>query len=355
VQKTVVDGVAMWSVWQQDRGLYFNAYYVEAPDGNLLIDPLALDDADAAEIEQRGGVAWFAITTRDHERETAAAAVRFGAKIAAGAPDVPSLGVAADRELLDGETICGARVLALEGLKSPGEFALHLRDRGAVVVGDALWGVPAGALSMMDDRKLQDPVAAALSLRALRKMRPRHVLTGDGAPVFERGFEALNACLDARDAHVNVVNLDSLTRHDDRIYPSPFGSRAEEIGFMLGATKLGYWLGVLPPGSAFCPLHWHTREEELFVVWEGHPTLRGPRGDVRLRRGDVVAFPTGPRGAHKLLNETGEPCSVLMISNADPGDVCFYPDSDKLLVDSTGLIVRSSPDLDYFHGEAGEA
>ena len=61
-----------------------------------------------------------------------------------------------------------------------------------------------------------------------------------------------------------------------------------------------------------------------------------------------------PRGAHKLLNETGEPCSVLMLSNADPGDVCFYPDSDKLLVDSTGLIVRSSPDLDYFHGETGE-
>jgi hypothetical protein len=40
-----------------------------------------------------------------------------------------------------------------------------------------------------------------------------------------------------------------------------------------------------------------------------------------------------------------------MFANIDPGDVCHYPDSRKLLVEKTGVIVRSEPALDYFEGE----
>jgi hypothetical protein len=42
---------------------------------------------------------------------------------------------------------------------------------------------------------------------------------------------------------------------------------------------------------------------------------------------------------------------ILMFANIDPGDVCHYPDSRKLLVEKTGVIVRSEPSLDYFEGE----
>jgi hypothetical protein len=40
-----------------------------------------------------------------------------------------------------------------------------------------------------------------------------------------------------------------------------------------------------------------------------------------------------------------------MISNLDQGDVCFYPDSDKLAVEATGTLVRTTPQLDYYAGE----
>jgi len=37
--------------------------------------------------------------------------------------------------------------------------------------------------------------------------------------------------------------------------------------------------------------------------------------------------------------------------NIDEGDACFYPDSNKVLVDATDTLVRSAPELDYFDGE----
>jgi uncharacterized cupin superfamily protein len=354
MQETVVDGVAMWSTWQPDRDLFFNSYFIASRDGNLLVDPLALGDQDATQIDARGGAAWIAITNRDHERDARAAAARFGAKIAAGEADVPMLSVPVDRSLRDGDEICGAAVIALDGLKTPGEFALRLPGRRTVVVGDALWGVPAGSLRMMDDRKLADAQRAALSLRKLRALYPLHLLVGDGAPVFGRAYEALNACLDARDdAHTNVVNLDDLRYGgDEGDEPEGYRSQFAELGYLLGASRLGYRAALLPPGKSFCPLHWHTAEEELFIVWDGTPTLRTPRGEVTLRRGDVVAFATNARGAHKVHNATAEPCTILMIANTSEHDVCYYPDSDKVLVETTGLMVRASPALDYFDGEA---
>ncbi len=73
--------------------------------------------------------------------------------------------------------------------------------------------------------------------------------------------------------------------------------------------------------------------------------------DTSLRPGDVIAFPTGERGAHRISNEGDTSCVVLMFANIDAGDVCHYPDSRKLLVEKTGTIVRSEPELDYFEGE----
>jgi uncharacterized cupin superfamily protein len=72
-------------------------------------------------------------------------------------------------------------------------------------------------------------------------------------------------------------------------------------------------------------MHWHTREEELFVVLSGTPTLRTPRGTAKLRPGDCIAFRTDPGGAHRLENHADEDALVLLIANTDRGDVCYYP------------------------------
>lgn len=351
MQRTIVDGISMWSRWQPDRNVYFNSHFVYGGDENVLVDPLPLDEADAAEIAAHGGAHWVIITNRDHERAAGDAARRFGAKIAASEPDVREMSVHADRILRDDDLIAGARVIALDGLKTAGEFALWLRSKRTLIVGDALWGDPAGSLRTLPDEKLADPLRAARSLRRLRVVYPRHLLVGDGAPIFDRAYEAITAYLESRGAaHTNVANLDEL-RYWSSSGPRAYGGDDAEIGFLLGAGKLGYRAARLGPGDAFCPMHWHTAEEELFIVWEGTPTLETPHGSTTLRAGDFIAFPTREFGAHKLVNRGDAPATVIMIANTNRDDVCFYPDSRKLLVDATDTMVRSEPTLDYYDGE----
>jgi uncharacterized cupin superfamily protein len=350
MQQTVVSGVSMWSVWQPDRNLYFNSFFIEHGEGNLAVDPLPLPEAAADQIAGRGGLAWVVVTNRDHERDARRLAQHFSARLVASQGDAQLLAGPVDRLLCDGEQIADARVVALDGLKTPGEFALDFARRKAVLVGDALWGDPAGSLRLMQDEKLSAPARAVLSLRKLWACRPEHLLVGDGACIFGGATAALGACLEARrDVYVNRINSEELAWLDCPTDREPFAGSAAEIGDFIGARKLGYQLVKLPPGKRWCPLHWHTREEELFVVFDGAPTLRTPRGSFALRKGDFIAFPVGPDGAHDLINETSEACTLLMLSNTDLDDVCYYPDSNKLAIGE--LTLRDRPTLDYYDGE----
>jgi len=343
----------MWSVWQPDRNLHFNSFFLESPEGNVAVDPLPLDEAGFAEIEAAGGLAWVVVTNRDHEREARALAARFGARIAASALDAPLLSGRVDRELQPGDELLGLRVVGLDGLKTPGEIALYAEARQAVILGDALWGDPAGSLRLMPDAKLADPPRAALSLRRVAALRPKHLLVGDGACIFGEATRALWTCLEARrDVYVNKINVDEAYWNVDppETQPPYIGSWAD-VDFEIGAERLGYRVARLPAGRSYCPMHWHNAEEEFFYVIAGTPTLRTPRGDQPLRPGDFIAFPARESGAHKLVNESDSDCEVLMVAAVDAGDVCSYPDSAKLMIDRSGLILRDHPALDYFDGE----
>jgi len=351
MRQTVVPGVWSWSRWQPDRGLDFNSFFVMPEHGeeNLVVDPLEPDEETLAELRSRG-VAAVLVTNRDHERASAAVAEATGAPVIASALDGPLLARAPDRTVEPGDVLFGWTVLGFDGLKTPGEIALVDRRRNAAIVGDSLWGKPAGALVVMP--KVADPDRAVLSLRALRAAHVEHLLVGDGACIFGNAYDAIGAALDARDGVLaSRANLDELRwmRFDND--PAPFTGAVAEIGWLLGASKLGYAAGRLRRGEHYCPYHWHTREEELFVVISGTPMLRTPRGEFALRAGDVIAFPAAPSGVHRLWNDAEEDAVVFMVANSDSGDVCFYPDSRKFVVEATGTLVHDHPELDYFHGE----
>lgn len=352
MQPTVVGGISMWSRWQADRSLYFNSWLVTGPGGAFAVDPLEPEDDVPIARCREAGVRAVVVTNRDHQRAAERFARELGVGVIAAEPDAASLSIPVERAVRDGDDCFGWRVIVLDGFKTPGEMVLYSSHLRAAIAGDAFWGAPAGALRLMPDDKLGDPVRALLSARRVRALEFDHLLVGDGVPVFGGARAALGAMLDARAAHAPVhrVNLDELA-FTDRSQRPAFTAAAAEIGRLIGAERLGYAAVRLAPGQSWCPYHWHTREEELFVVWDGTPTLRTPAGTTELRRGDCIAFLTSERGAHRLSNESGAPCTVLMIANTDAGDVCFYPDSQKLLVERTGHLVRSLPALTYDDGE----
>ena len=95
----------------------------------------------------------------------------------------------------------------------------------------------------------------------------------------------------------------------------PFRWRRAKLAEQAGARELGASLFEVPAGAATFPLHAHYANEELLIVLSGRPTLTGRDGDSReLEPGEVVAFPAGRAGAHRLDNETGEPLRILIVS-----------------------------------------
>jgi uncharacterized cupin superfamily protein len=154
---------------------------------------------------------------------------------------------------------------------------------------------------------------------------------------------------------VKRVNLGEAEFGYDGEDPEGFRSGMARFGPDLGARQTGSSLYEIPPGEALCPYHYEHAEEEWLLVLEGEPTVRDPEGEHRLRPHDLVFFPTGPEGAHRVQNDTEEPVRVLMYSDLRYPAATVYPDSDKIGVWTEGradnIMVRRSSGVDYYDGE----
>jgi uncharacterized cupin superfamily protein len=148
---------------------------------------------------------------------------------------------------------------------------------------------------------------------------------------------------------------------DDAKDREGFSYKRSRIGRQAGGQKLGASVYEIEPGSAPFPYHWHEANEEMLVVLSGRPTLRTPAGNRGLGPGDVVIFATGEEGAHQVVNDTGEPVRVLMISTMIAPEVGFYPDSGKrgVMVRAPGAagaddqsFWREEDTVDYWDGES---
>ena len=354
MQPLAIRGAAMWSVWQPDRKMFFNSFFLERPEGNLVIDPLIANDDDLAFVRDRGGVRLIVISNRDHERKARELAAGFNAAIATGEREAALLAGPVDRLLAAGEELVdGIEVIELLGGKSPGEIALSLRREKAAIVGDALWGDPAGSLRLPPDEKLADPARAVLSLRQIWALRLDTLLVGDGACLFGGADAIIGRCLQARrDVFVNRINVDEAAGETFSDVGGKYEAFVQELGLPIGARKLGYHIATLPPGKRFCPLHAEDHEEELFIVWEGEATVRMLRGEMTCRAGDVIAFPPGDIGAHQVVNRSDKPCRIFMLGMEGLGSVAYYPDSNKVLITTRDrLMLKAAPALEYYEGE----
>ncbi len=109
-----------------------------------------------------------------------------------------------------------------------------------------------------------------------------------------------------------------------------FAGRRARIGRQAGSERLGASLFELEPGSAAFPMHYHLGNEELLIVISGRPSLRTPAGERALEPGETVAFPVGETGAHQIVNRTGDPARILIVSEMRAPDIVVRPESGKI-------------------------
>jgi uncharacterized cupin superfamily protein len=127
------------------------------------------------------------------------------------------------------------------------------------------------------------------------------------------------------------------------------------LGPQIGAAKIGATVYELPPGQSTFPYHYEHGCEEWLLVVAGRPTLRHPGGENELEPGDLVCFPEGPEGAHKVTNSTNETARLVILSTKASPAVAVYPDSDKIGVftedEADDVMVRRESGVDYWDRE----
>jgi uncharacterized cupin superfamily protein len=142
------------------------------------------------------------------------------------------------------------------------------------------------------------------------------------------------------------VNIFSADRPEGRL----------DVAQLVGSTALTMFVYDLDPGTSSCPYHYEYEEEWLLVV-DGAVVLRAADGEHALQAGDLVRFPAGPDGAHKVMNRSDAPARTLMFSSSRVPAVSVYPDSDKIGVWSGNepdeLIFKRATAVSWAEGEEG--
>jgi uncharacterized cupin superfamily protein len=155
----------------------------------------------------------------------------------------------------------------------------------------------------------------------------------------------------------DVVNVFADDWQD--IYPPTEGWRSNQRRLVPPGHTLGMSVVELLPGQTQAPYHFHHGNEELLLVLTGTPTLRTPDGERELKPGDAVHFPTGPEGAHQMINRTHEPARYVVADSKVSPEIVEYPDSSKIASMSreTQLwtVHRLEQEVDYFDGEQPQA
>ena len=181
-----------WSVFNEERNIDFHGTLLVNPAGNVLIDPLPLNEHDENHLDSLGGAAHIIITNSDHVRDTARILLFTGAKSWGPLGEKEKFPLDCDGWLQNGDKpMSNIEVFCMEGSKTPGELAI-LIDENTLVTGDLIRANEGGKLSMLPEEKLQDRELALNSIKRLAAIKSiEAVIPGDGWPVFKNGHDAL--------------------------------------------------------------------------------------------------------------------------------------------------------------------
>lgn len=196
MKRTHRPDVWCWSAFNADRDLDFNSYLWARRYGNVVIDPLPMNEHDLDHLERLGGVSTIVITNSDHVRGAMDLLRRYDIDLCGPMGERAGFPLNCTRWLSDGdEVVPGLTALVMNGSKTAGELALLLEDT-TLITGDLVRAPHGGALAMLPEAKLADAHAALASVRRLEELdKVQAVLVGDGWPLFTGAHEAISTLL----------------------------------------------------------------------------------------------------------------------------------------------------------------
>ena len=201
--KEILPGIYTWHEFSEEKQLNFNGYFLVSRGESVLIDPPRMIDKDIAELESLAGknaanpVKAILLSNVHHERECNEFSKRFGAGVWINEKDSAGLEENANKTFLDGDTLpCGLISIKFEDQKSPGESAFFLKERGVMILGDALIGKVPGKLNMLPPDKYKDLELAKKGLNKLLDFEFQSLLVGDGVSILKDAKKEVKSFLE---------------------------------------------------------------------------------------------------------------------------------------------------------------
>ncbi len=197
IMKQVLPGMWQWSWFSEEKQLDFNGLFLMVGEHKILVDPPPMTAEASTFIRRNGPVDYVVVTNRDHAREAASCQAEFKCQLQIPDADAAQMELTPTRTYKDGELLPGGIwVIHLKDQKSPGESALFIpQGPGVLILGDALIGKPAGAVSMLPAEKYADAAKAKDGLRRLLKYNFESLLVGDGVSILAGGKQPVEQLL----------------------------------------------------------------------------------------------------------------------------------------------------------------
>ncbi|MCW3807112.1 cupin domain-containing protein [Plebeiibacterium marinum] len=86
------------------------------------------------------------------------------------------------------------------------------------------------------------------------------------------------------------------------------------------------------PGNYAYGYHYHEANEEVFYFISGEGVVRTLDGEIKVKAGDVIGFPTGEKGAHVVKNESDEKLVYIDFGTTILPEIAHLPDFNKIMV-----------------------
>jgi uncharacterized cupin superfamily protein len=264
--------------------------------------------------------------------------------VIAGAPVVRDAG--GRRVLRRGDVVCfPAGHLGAHAIEGPGRFIVFSTDAPGPYI---------GVFPDSDKIAIALGVGEELDVLAVPRSAAVDYWHGEGSEAPSGPVEVAREPVAPSRPVVNALAAPVGVRPTDAQAGSR--SRSAVLAAALGAQRLEATVLALDPGAGSAEYHYAYGREEWALVLAGTPTLRHAEGEDVLRAGDLVCFPEGPAGSHRLTNGGDVVVRALCLSTTGlPVNVC-YPDSRRWLMhNGPGGVARTLREADAVGGVDGDA
>jgi glyoxylase-like metal-dependent hydrolase (beta-lactamase superfamily II) len=202
--KEILPGIFTWHEFSEEKQLNFNGYLLITAGESVLIDPPRMTEEVFTKFESLAGknskhpLQAILLTNVHHERECGEVRKKLDAPVLINEKDEAGLEGKADKTFADGDALpCGLMTFKFENQKSPGESAFFQKERGVMILGDALIGKVPGKLNMLPPDKYRDSKLAKKGLSKLLDYEFESLLVGDGESILMNAKEAVKVFLES--------------------------------------------------------------------------------------------------------------------------------------------------------------